>query len=291
MITLPESTDVDFIALDVETANPDLASICQIGVVAFSNWRVCSSFKTYIDPEDFFDGFNVSVHGITSDMIKGSPTFGSFIAILRPFLANQIVVHHTAFDRASLDRAAQKYNQPGLSCRWLDSARVARRTWEECRQSGYGLSALASRFKIEFNNHDALEDARAAGLVFWKAIQESGISAEEWLRLAYKKTKTTFQQEGNPDGSLAGEVIVFTGALSIPRKQAAKMAADAGCDVADNVNKETTLLVVGDQDIRKLAGNEKSSKHRKAEMLIESGLPIRILTDHDFMAIINNGLD
>lgn len=288
MITLPESTNVDFIALDVETANPDLASICQIGVAAFSNGQVCSSFKTYIDPEDFFDGFNISVHGITSNMVKGAPTFGGFLPILSLFLANQIVVHHTAFDRASLDRAAQKHNQPVLACRWLDSARVARRTWEECRQSGYGLSALASRFKIEFNHHDALEDARAAGLVFVKAIQESGISAEEWLSLAYKKTRTTFQQEGNPDGPLAGEVIVFTGALSIPRKQAAKMAVDAGCDVADTVNKETTLLVVGDQDIRKLAGNEKSSKHRKAEMLIESGLPLRILTENDFMAIVTN---
>ncbi len=29
MITLAESTDLDFITLNIETANPDLASICQ----------------------------------------------------------------------------------------------------------------------------------------------------------------------------------------------------------------------------------------------------------------------
>jgi DNA polymerase-3 subunit epsilon len=28
---------MNFVALDVETANPDFASICQVGVVAFQN--------------------------------------------------------------------------------------------------------------------------------------------------------------------------------------------------------------------------------------------------------------
>jgi len=52
--------------------------------------------------------------------------------------------------------------------------------------------------------------------------------------------------------------------------------------VASGVTKKTTLLVVGDQDIKKLAGYEKSSKHRKAEELIQSGIPLRILKESDF---------
>jgi DNA polymerase-3 subunit epsilon len=31
---------MDFVAIDVETANPDMASICQVGLAAFSNGAV-----------------------------------------------------------------------------------------------------------------------------------------------------------------------------------------------------------------------------------------------------------
>ena len=90
---------------------------------------------------------------------------------------------------------------------------------------------------------------------------------------------------GNPDGPLAGEEIVFTGALSITRREAAALAATLGCDVAASVKKTTTLLVVGDQDIRLLAGNEKSAKHRKAEELVRGGQPIRFLKESDFLRL------
>ena len=48
------------------------------------------------------------------------------------------------------------------------------------------------------------------------------------------------------------------------------------------------MLVVGDQDIKKLAGHEKSSKHRKAEALILAGQSIRILRETDFKELTQN---
>jgi DNA polymerase III subunit epsilon len=90
----------------------------------------------------------------------------------------------------------------------------------------------------------------------------------------------------NIEGPLFGEVLVFTGALSMPRHDAAVAAANSGCEVEPGVTKHTTLLVVGDQDIRRLAGHEKSSKHRKAEELINRGQRIRIVGESDFKRII-----
>ena len=66
------------------------------------------------------------------------------------------------------------------------------------------------------------------------------------------------------------------------RKEAADRAAKAGCRVDLNVTKGTTLLVVGDQDVAKLGGHEKSGKHRKAEARIADGQAIRILRETDF---------
>jgi DNA polymerase III subunit epsilon len=65
------------------------------------------------------------------------------------------------------------------------------------------------------------------------------------------------------------------------------LAAEAGCEVEVSVTKERTLLIVGDQDILRLAvGQIKSSKHLKAESLIAKGRPIGILRETDFMRLI-----
>jgi DNA polymerase-3 subunit epsilon len=94
------------------------------------------------------------------------------------------------------------------------------------------------------------------------------------------------QRDGNPEGELFGEILVFTGSLLISRRDAADAAAKAGCRVDDGITKHTTMVVVGDQDLRKLNGHEKSSKHIKAEQLIAKGKSIRILGESDFMRIV-----
>ena len=80
--------------------------------------------------------------------------------------------------------------------------------------------------------------------------------------------------------------MAFTGALEIPRKEAAALATDIGFTVGANVTKQTTMLVVGDQDVLKLAGHAKSSKHRRAEDLMSNGQPIRILQESDFRELV-----
>ena len=111
----------------------------------------------------------------------------------------------------------------------------------------------------------------------------------EWLTLSTRKNPpgagANLRREGDGDGPLVGERVVFTGALQVARRDAADMAHAAGAAVEPNVTKKTTLLIVGDQDIDRLAGHKKSSKHRKAEDLIKAGLPLRILGEADFMHI------
>ena len=94
---------------------------------------------------------------------------------------------------------------------------------------------------------------------------------------------TSIVRNGNADGPLFGEKLVFTGALSMPRREAADAA---GCEVEAGVTKQTSVLVVGDQDIHRLSGHEKSSKHRKAEELMKKGQQIRILGESDFQRLL-----
>ncbi len=279
-----------FFALDVETANAAMSSICQIGVVEFDGPTAIDTWETLLDPQDYFDPVNIHMHGITPQKVIGDPTFEQIYIMLRSRLQNQTVVTHTAFDITALRRACEKYNLPELTPIWLDSARVARRHWEALRYTGYGLSNVAAMLGIKYQAHDAVEDARVAGLVVIQAMRESGLSLHEWQKRAYSSVTPTYEKriklDGNPEGPLYGENIVFTGALTISRPEAAQLAAQAGCNVQPGINHETTLLVVGIQDIDRLAGYNKSSKHRKAEQLIQSGQAIRIITEKDFIQLV-----
>lgn len=283
---------MDFVAVDVETANADMASICQIGVAAFKGSEVVAEWKSLVDPEDYFDPINVSIHGITEETVCGQPSLPALVDELVGHLDGRIVVSHTHFDRVAIQQAARRYGLPLPSCTWLDSARVARRTWSHCSSRGYGLHDLSLFLGYSFLHHDALEDAKAAGNIMLAAIRDSGVPVGEWVTRVkgpidpHAVGGKALTREGTPDGALAGEVLVFTGALSLPRREAADLAASIGCEVAKGVTKKTTLLVVGDQDVQRLAGHDKSSKHRKAEDLIATGQRIRILRETDFRELV-----
>jgi DNA polymerase-3 subunit epsilon len=282
----------DFIALDVETANADFGSICSIGLVHFRSGAVFKSLTILVDPEDEFDAINIGIHGIRPEDVAGKPTMAQVFPVISASLSEVVVVHHSHFDRTAMVRAAAKYGP--LPCAWLDTLRVARRAWPSLNDgNGYGLGRLASKFEISFTHHDAAEDARAAGLILLRAIADTSYSLEDWLTRVELtisgQVPGRFARDGDPSGQLAGETVVFTGKLEIPRGIAAQAAANMGCNVADGVNKRTTILVVGDQDLRRTKGNEKSSKHRKAEEMIATGASIRIVGESDFMLMVGAG--
>ena len=286
---------MNFVAIDVETANPDMGSICQIGVATFVDGRLVEEWSTLVDPEDYFDDVNVSIHGIEARMVRGQPKLPQIADRLRTTLENTVTVCHTHFDRIALARAYIKYQLNPISTSWLDSARVVRRTWKDLAWKGYGLANVCSKIGYEFKHHDALEDAKAAGHVLLAALRESQQDLDAWKRRVDQpinpqesSSGVAIQRDGNPEGDLYGEVIVFTGALELPRTEAANLAASVGCQVAPGVTKKTTILVVGDQDITKLAGHEKSSKHRKAELLVADGHRLRIIRETDFKAIVRS---
>ncbi len=283
---------MDFIAVDVETANPDYASIYQIGIVCFREGQLAEQWQSLINPEDYFDDMNVFIHGIDESDVEDSPKLTDVYDNVIKYFNGNVVVSHTSFDRVAFERAFAKYNLKLPDCRWLDSARVVRRAWTEFSRKGYGLGNVSQKLGIQFEPHVAQEDARAAGEILIHAIKTSGLSIDDWFDRVRKpinleeRSGTRISKEGNPEGPLFGEVIVFTGALEIPRREASEIASKIGCKVESGVNKSTTMLVIGDQDIRRLAGHEKSSKHRKAEELILKGQTLRLLTESDFRQLI-----
>jgi DNA polymerase-3 subunit epsilon len=170
---------IDFVALDVETANRARRSICQIGLAAFKDGVVIREWSSLINPEEWFSRFNISVHGLTAADVAQAPTLPDVAATLRSWLERQVVVCHTMFDREALTRGFAKYGLPELDCRWLDSCKVAKKTWTS--QPSHGLAAICGLIGYEFKHHDALEDAKAAGAILLAAERKTGLAPAAWL--------------------------------------------------------------------------------------------------------------
>lgn len=289
MRTMIPEGDFRFIALDVETACSDAGSICQIGLACVFPDNRIHTFSTFVNPGTRFDPFNVRLHGIGPDHVSGALRFDELLERLFPLLSRHHLVQHSNFDRQAVNAACRSCGTAAPDFRWADSVTIARRAWPELKgNGGHGLGNLKKVLDLDFHHHDAGEDARAAALVVLHAEAHLNLSFDELIKPARKHYPAAITREGDPAGALSGSVVVFTGALSISREEAAAMAAGVGMDVKSSVTNKTTHLVVGDQDLNVLAGHTKSSKHRRADEMQSAGHPIQIVGETEFRTLVTN---
>lgn len=229
----------DFVSVDVETACGRVSSICQIGIVGFRDGKIAFEYETLIDPRDYFSSFNTRIHGITEDHVAGKPCFGDLHEIIDGHLTGRVTVAHSYFDKGALSAACRVHQRMPIEATWLDSVRVAKRVWPEL--GSHRLNIVSRHLGIRLKHHDALSDARAAGLIVIKAIAETGIPLEGWLT-APKRAAPQPAPKPAPDGPLAGQRVAILGE---PRhgELAHRIAAQGGRVVAA-VGKTTTMLVV-----------------------------------------------
>jgi DNA polymerase III subunit epsilon len=110
---------MEFVAIDVETSNADMASICQIGLAKFKDGQLVGEWSTLINPEDYFHFINIDIHGITKKDVGGAPKFPEVAGVLSKYLSGSVCVSHTHFDRVSVWRALKKYSLNPIDTIWL----------------------------------------------------------------------------------------------------------------------------------------------------------------------------
>jgi DNA polymerase III subunit epsilon len=158
-----------FFALDVETANNDRGSICQIGVACVRPDNSIETWVTYVDPQVDRWAFTY-LHGISARTVQRAPTFAEVLPVLHDALKGPTVYQHSGFDRSAIAAACRNCGLPIPQWDWRDSVHVARVTWPELRGSGgHGLGRLKQHLGLVFEHHDAGEDARAAAEVVLRA--------------------------------------------------------------------------------------------------------------------------
>jgi len=282
---------VDFISVDVETVNWFRGSICQIGWAVVENGQIQDTDSTLINPRQAFDPFNTAIHGIDENTVNGEPIFDDVKEKFRVIMSQQPIVSYGMFDQAAFALADDSNLQTPfvLNSPWLNAQRIVRRAWPEHFGKKYNLRLVADTLGLSLNHHDAGSDAKVAAQAVLMAAEKLGMSFDEMFVRAHRpmtpKKYEPIRMETGMEGALAGEVITFTGALSVTRREAAEIANGLGAGIATSTSKKTTILVVGVQDLTKIIGN-KSSKHKKAEELVGEGHTIEIVTETDFFKMI-----
>ena len=175
-------SNLTFNAIDVETANADPSSICQIGIVRICDGLIKEQVSLLVNPGTHFNDFNVRLHGIDQDMVKDSKDLPQLEAKLRRLLEGKALVSHTGFDRMALGGAMQRYGLKPIRAIWLDSSLIARRAWPHRYRRRWSLALIARELGISFRHHDATEDARAAGEIVLRACRYTETDIDWWLR-------------------------------------------------------------------------------------------------------------
>jgi DNA polymerase-3 subunit epsilon len=278
-VPLPDPAAPDFVVVDVETACSRVSSICQIGIVGFRNGAEVFAYETLVDPCDEFSSFNTRIHGISCDHVTGKPTFAHIHATIDAHLSGRITVAHSYFDKGALAAACRVHDRNAIETTWLDSVRVAKRAWPEL--PSHRLHVLTRFLGVRHKHHDALSDARAAGMVIVRAIDHTGIDLAGWLAPASPRGGSAPKPAA--EGPLKGERIAILGA---PRDGAlAQWLAQAGARVVASVGTTSTMLVIAtDHPFGRFA--HAAAPYRRAEELRRGGATIEIVSEDALRARI-----
>lgn len=316
---------ISFVAFDFETANSTRSSACALGMTKVVDGKIVDQMSAkFRPPEDFdhFDYRNISIHGITEKDVADKDRFGSYWNSFADFAKGfPLVAHNASFDmsvlRASLRASNLGWPELDYVCTYVMSQKVYSLT-------SYSLLFVAYECGIALDknsHHDARYDSEICAKVLLDIFDRKGCSdlpslissldmeighlfedsyfafrsygpnrnairSRDEKRLKVGEVKVN--DEANKEHPLFGKKIVFTGALySMPRPEAWKLVAAVGAIPMDTISKSTDYLVLGEQIILNLKpGEVQSGKFRKAEKLRESGLEIQVISETDFLAIL-----
>lgn len=272
--------------------NPELVYLIEILTVSDDQQNL---YRTYVNPEDeIFDYGLIYEFGGTAEILESAPIFPDVYSQICSLLQGKTVLFHMPSSKLALQAACNRYGLPLPDADYINSERIVRRVWTEHSRSGYGLGSMRAALDIPSD----LSSAEATYEIIQRAIAHTGSSLEELIELANKPrirlrdNSRIESAEGNPDGPLYGETIVFTGSLDRPRKDLKDVVVALGCNFADSLTKDTTILVVGNYNNPAVLTTGKSGKLTKAEKLNKEGKAhIEIMSSDSFYMMMSELTD
>ncbi|KPM51817.1 stress protein [Frankia sp. R43] len=274
----PAAHSHPFAVVDVETSGlaADRDRILSIAVVQVgADGSVGERWTTLLDPG--CDPGPVHIHGLTRELLAGSPTFVDVVDELAARLAGRVMVAHNAsFDWRFLTAEAARAGRELPIERRMCSCVLARRL--DLPVPDFRLATIADFWAVPFERqHDALADALVVAEVLPRMLALAGEQDLELPITAADRTPAPRPARAprarcafvNPGplaeaGLIQGMRIAFTGETDTPRDRLEQLAVDAGLAVATSVSRRTSVLVT----------NHAGSGSGKAKAAVAHGVPV-----------------
>ncbi len=77
-----------FVAFDVETPNGRNDRMSAIGIAVIEDGVIVREFCSLVNPETYFDSFNVRLTGIDGERVKDAPTFPALWDEIEPLMSS-----------------------------------------------------------------------------------------------------------------------------------------------------------------------------------------------------------
>lgn len=156
----------DFAAIDFETANEQLTSVCSVGIVIVRDGEIVDRFYSLIQPEpNYYSYWNMRVHGITPADTENAPVFPSvWEEAEKRFEGLAFIAHNKAFDESCLKAVFRTYQMDYPDYEFHCTLRAARKKLRNLPNHKLNTVAEYCGYNL-VNHHHALADAEACAQI------------------------------------------------------------------------------------------------------------------------------
>lgn len=174
-----------FVAFDVETPNRFNDRMSAIGITVIEDGIITDEFYSLVNPETFFDDFNIQLTGITPLSVRQAPTFGELWPQIEPLMSSGLLVAHNAlFDTVVLKKCLRYYGiewRPYF--RYICTVQMGRKLLPGMR---HGLNDLCRYYNIPLDHHNAASDSHGCAEILLHYL-EAGADIRQFIRTCSMK--------------------------------------------------------------------------------------------------------
>ena len=142
------STPLVFVDIETNGLNHIRGRVIEVAAIRVENGKVTDTFRSLIDPETELPFYITNLTGITTNDLKGAPTFDQIAEDLRAVLKDAIfVAHNVRFDYSFLK---QEFGRLGLSFlpKQLCTVKLSRALYPHVK--GHKLGDIITRHNFSF---------------------------------------------------------------------------------------------------------------------------------------------
>ena len=174
--------DGRIVAFDVETPNYHNDRMSSIGIAVIENRAIVDTYTSLIDPETYFDAFNVALTGITPEMVRRAPTFPRLWEEIGPLLRSGVLIaHNAAFDMRVLAACVAHYGvDMPRRVPYACTVQMGRRCYPQL--PNHRLDTLCRSRHIPLDHHKADSDSLACARLLLDYLA-AGLEPAPFLRM------------------------------------------------------------------------------------------------------------